>query len=222
MVVNTSLINLLFVEDQPPTIRGVTSLLSSKGYNVLSANSLAEGREIIKSIDIDLLLLDLALEPENDPNKTLLFITELKENYPRIVTVIYSTNRNLQPITVQKALEEGVSYIIKETTPEDKLDEAIRLSLSGCVVYSPSVVSYFGQLLTPKEKALLTPGELIIAFLISKGFTNQKIALETSKKETRVREQVTNILRKLQLGSRTEVAIWFKDTYPNGLPEMKA
>lgn len=214
-------ISLLIIEDQPPIVSGVISMLGNKGYIIHSAQSLEEGRNVLASEDIDIMLLDLVLQPEKDPSKALPFLSEVKENYPRVVSVIYSTNVNLRINAVREALKEGVSYIIKETTPEDKLDDVIRISLTGSVVYSESVVAYFEQLLSEKDKPLLTPGELRIAELIAKDKSNKLIALETGKKESRVREQVTNILRKLQKDSRTGVAIWFKETYPDGLPDVE-
>ena len=57
-----------------------------------------------------------------------------------------------------------------------------------------------------EHESLLSPREQQIAALISQGMTNREISEELSLSVFTVRNQVINILRKLDLKNRTEIA----------------
>jgi len=50
--------------------------------------------------------------------------------------------------------------------------------------------------------------EVEVVNLIAKGYTNKQIAQELSISDATAKRHIENILRKLGLSSRTQVAIW--------------
>ena len=60
---------------------------------------------------------------------------------------------------------------------------------------------------TPRPSAL-TRREREVAKLVARGLTNRRIAKELVLSERTVENHVSNILKKLKLSSRSEVAAW--------------
>jgi CheY-like chemotaxis protein len=56
---------LLIVEDHPQTTRVLVRLVEARGFNVLSAHSLAEARALVAAHDIGFLISDLGLPDGN-------------------------------------------------------------------------------------------------------------------------------------------------------------
>jgi len=54
----------------------------------------------------------------------------------------------------------------------------------------------------------LSPRERDIALLIARGYSNRRVAAELVIGEATVATHVQHILRKLELTSRTEIAVW--------------
>ena len=57
----------VLVVDDEQSLRDVLEILvTSKGHNVVTAKSVDEAREIIRTRDLDLVITDLRLEPRGD------------------------------------------------------------------------------------------------------------------------------------------------------------
>jgi DNA-binding NarL/FixJ family response regulator len=63
---------------------------------------------------------------------------------------------------------------------------------------------------------LLTPRECDVAMLIARGYSNRQVAEELVIGEATVATHVQHILQKLQLASRTQVAIWAERQHTSG------
>lgn len=210
-------ITILYIEDAVGYIYGVKSFLSPyPEYKVISAETLEDGQQIIENNQIDVLLLDLRVGPNQDPNESIDLITYINDNKPGVPIILYSTIGYLRSNIVRAVLRAGASYIIKEDFSGEMLDRVIHISLSVGIVYSEAVVRYFENILLDEEKSPLTKSELEIAALIAKEMPNKQIAYKLDKSEPRVREQVSKIIRKLGVRTRSGIAMWFNETYPNG------
>ena len=83
------------------------------------------------------------------------------------------------------------------------LDEAVGYALSP---EKPPPISASGQPVAGTKPVTLTPREEEVAALVARGFTNRQIASELVLSEHTVHRHVTNILKKLNLRSRGQVA----------------
>ena len=88
-----------------------------------------------------------------------------------------------------------------------KLEEAVKYALSeddSSMIASPTPEQTSA---TPSPSAL-TRREREVAKLVARGLTNRQIAEELVLSGRTVENHVRNILKKLKLSSRTEVAAW--------------
>jgi NarL family two-component system response regulator LiaR len=113
------------------------------------------------------------------------------------------------------ALKAGAhGYLLKHSPPEDVL-QAIRQAHRGETALHPAIARMVLQELQrppqPKQQTTSDPlseRELEVLRLIARGLSNQEIADELVVGEATVRSHVSSILRKLQLASRTQAALY--------------
>lgn len=60
----------------------------------------------------------------------------------------------------------------------------------------------------------LTAGELRVAELVARGWTNSEVAAALKLRPKTIEWRLTNVYRKLELRSRTELALHFAGTNP--------
>jgi DNA-binding NarL/FixJ family response regulator len=113
---------------------------------------------------------------------------------------------------VHAALEAGASgYLIKDADA-DEVAVAIRAAHRGEMQLDPAVARRLMNSLraetTGDPGAALTSRELEVLQLVGAGAPNKTIAARLDISERTARTHVSNILRKLGLHSRTQVALW--------------
>jgi NarL family two-component system response regulator LiaR len=104
--------------------------------------------------------------------------------------------------------------LLKHSPPDDVL-KAIRQAHEGETVLHPSIARMVLQDLRRPQKAKqrepvdpLSDRELEVLRLVARGMSNQEIADSLVVGEATVRSHVSAILRKLQLASRTQAALY--------------
>ncbi len=113
-----------------------------------------------------------------------------------------------------ETLKAGASgYLLKDVAPEELMD-AIRKAIDGGTVIEPSVASKVVKNITTVDEAVqrqiresLTSRELEIATMISQGLSNKEISDILFLSEGTVKNHLTNVLDKLNLRDRTQLAI---------------
>lgn len=114
---------ILFVEDEPSLQAAVTSILTEKGYQVVSAQDGKTGLELARQELPDLILLDLIL-PKMGGFEVL---TELKKaDATKKIPVIILTNLERSE-DVEKAVELGATtYLVKTNYKLEEIVEKVR------------------------------------------------------------------------------------------------
>src|SRR6185437_2966832 len=113
------------------------------------------------------------------------------------------------------ALKAGaLGYLLKHSAPEEVL-QAIRQAHRGETVLHPSIarmvlheLNRLAQARQPKTAVPLSERELEVLRLLARGMRNQQIADTLVVGEATVRSHVSSILRKLQVASRTQAALY--------------
>jgi NarL family two-component system response regulator LiaR len=106
-----------------------------------------------------------------------------------------------------------LSYLLKDIRPRE-LAESIRKAARGeSVLHSRIAARMIQEVREAKRKvppafAELTPRELEVLQLLADGQTNAAIAEQLVLSEKTVQEYVSNILSKLHLEDRTQVAVF--------------
>lgn len=205
----TETIRVLIVDDHTVVRDGLQALLSVEpGMQVVG--SAADGIEAVhlaQELAPDVILLDLVM-PRMDGVQAII---EIKRNNPSArILVLTSFAENHQ---VFSAIKSGaMGYIMKDTSA-DELIRAIRDTFHNKPVLQPEIArKLMRDIQNPVQQTTientLTDREMEILRQVALGKTNQEIADELVVSERTVRTHITNILAKLRLSNRTQLALY--------------
>jgi NarL family two-component system response regulator LiaR len=170
----------------------------------------ANGREAIERVattNPDVVLMDLVM-PEMDGIEAT---RQIKSGQPDIAILVLTTFAGEDKVF--PAIKAGAAgYQLKDSDPEE-LVAAIRQVYRGESALHPLVARKVLQELTrpaegPPTPDPLTPREVEVLKLVAKGLENPEIAARLFISEATVRTHVSNIMSKLHLASRTQVALY--------------
>ncbi len=202
--------SILIVDDHPLFRKGVADLIEMEPeFRLLAeAKSGAEGVELAKSLCPDLILLDLNMHGM-DGIETL---SRLKrEHVSALVIILTFSNQESDLVAALRAGADG--YLLKDMEPESLLDN-LRAAAHGETVLDPSLSGLLAHAMKDLDDApaqndgALTEREREILALIAAGMSNKMIARELHISDGTVKVHVKNMLRKLNLRSRLEAAVW--------------
>ncbi|HSW27256.1 MAG TPA: response regulator transcription factor [Burkholderiaceae bacterium] len=158
--------------------------------------------------DLDLVLLDLALPGMHG----LTALQTLRRRHPSVSVVVVSASAERD--TVQRALDDGALGFIPKSSSNEVLKNALALVLAGGVYLPPELI---GRAAAPVESAAagrrspadigLTERQAQILALMMKGESNKMICRELRLAESTVKNQVTAILKALNVTSRTQAVL---------------
>ncbi|MEP0805210.1 MAG: response regulator transcription factor [Chloroflexota bacterium] len=201
-------ISILIVDDHEVVRNGIRSYLETlKEFEVVGeAESGEKAVKMVAELIPDVVLLDLIM-PGMDGVETT---RQIKKISPRTQVVVLTSYH--EDVHIFPALKAGaISYILKDMKME-KLAEALQRAVRHEVTLHPLVAERVLQNLRGEsEEPLfteLTERELDVLRLIAKGMTNSQIAEKLVISENTVKGHVSNILSKLHLADRTQVAVY--------------
>ncbi|MEY0474987.1 two-component system response regulator NarL [Providencia huaxiensis] len=211
---NTNIVNekstILLIDDHPMLRNGVKQLISleSSLQVIGEAGDGKTGMQIAEEQDPDLILLDLNM-PGMNGFETL---DELRKRELSGRIILFTVSNYSDDLV--NALKRGADgYLLKDMEPEE-LIVALKEAASGKLVVSPTLASVLAESLRDNTTqddnniASLTPREADILELISQGLSNKMIARKLDIAESTVKVHVKHLLKKLNLKSRVEAAVW--------------
>ncbi|MFN3869597.1 MAG: response regulator [Hyphomicrobiaceae bacterium] len=201
--------NFLVVDDHPLFLEALRLSISSAfpDANVIEATSIARAKEAIAANPaFDLVLLDLSMPGTSGFDGLL----ELRSQFPKLPVVICSALED--PRIIHEAMTYGASGFIAKTVRKGELAAAIREVMSGSVYLPANYNAISAQ--QPRNSndlaqrlSSLTPQQLRVLMMLRQGMLNKQIAYELDVGETTVKAHVSEILRKLNVASRTQAVI---------------
>lgn len=206
---------VVLVDDHPLFRRGVADLLNDSGrFDILadfdSAEALMFGLEHLTPA---LILLDLQMPGTN--GLTLLERIKAEHEEMRVVMLTASDDSD----DLLRAIQLGADgYLLKDTDP-DVILERLEALLDGKIALNDEVVVMLAQRLRQERAAPaagvsdnwideLTERERHTLNWIGRGLSNKRIAQELGISDSTVKIYVKNLLRKLNVRSRLELAAW--------------
>jgi len=200
---------ILLVDDHPMLRKGVAQLISLEDNLevVAEANSGDEAITLAVKHNPDLILLDLNMKGLSGIDT----LSALKRTGIKSKVVIFSVSDSETDV-LQALKFETDGYLLKDSEPEE-LIEKINQAIQGELVISNPLAQILARSLRPATKKSsplenLTQREFEILKLIAGGKSNKDIANKLGITEATVKVHVKNLLKKLELKSRVEAAVW--------------
>ncbi len=230
MLINEALMNtnkvtdVVIVDDHPLFRRGVVELLNDSGeFNVLA--DFDGGQQLLDALPElapELLLLDMHM-PELSG---LQLLQRLKQQGVEQKVIFLTASDDSSELFA--AISAGANgYLLKDSSPEQIIN-GLKDAMLGNIAMDNTGVTMLAHHLskgdpspleTPPQHADLTERELQTLELITRGMSNKLIARELGISDGTVKVYVKNLLRKLNVNSRLELAAWAHANQP--LPETE-
>ncbi|WP_411167516.1 response regulator [Clostridium sp. MB05] len=209
-------IKILIVDDEKLIREGLKIMLST--FDEIEVVDTAENGykalEVCKNKDIDVVLMDIRMKDCDGVMGTRL----IKEQFTKIKVIILTTFKDKEYI--QDALKYGAfGYLLKDSSHE-VIYEGIKTAYMGNMVVHPEVanemLSVNLQNINSKEieKYDFSEKEFQIIKYIAEGLTNKEISEKLYLSEGTIKNNITNVLSKLNLRDRTQIAIF---AFKNGI-----
>ncbi len=169
-----------------------------------------EALQVLEQSQVDLVLMDIRMPIMDGVEAT----KRIKEKYPNTKVLILTTFKEDEYIF--EGLKNGADgYILKDISSEE-LVKAIETVYKGNVLLQPEIAKkILGAIkeISPKKekediRKNLTKREYEIALLVGEGKTNKEISEILYISEGTVKNHLTNILDKLDLKDRTQLALY--------------
>lgn len=196
--------NVLIVDDEPLIRQGLAYLLSNfEGVNVIGqAGNGSEALSMCKDYPVEVVLMDMRMPVMDGCTATRL----IKEAYPNINILVLTTFKDDQYIG--DAVKYGASgYLLKDSSPSLIHDSLKNICSGGFVVDSNLIKGVLADKkpkIDPKQFDL-SEREVAIIELMADGFSNKEIGNQLFLTEGTVKNNVTQLLNKLDLKDRTQI-----------------
>jgi two-component system nitrate/nitrite response regulator NarL len=207
-------IRVLLVDDHTLFRNGLKSLLQRhKEFEVVGeAGDGLEGVKRTRQLKPDVVLLDLHMPGITGREAVRLIGEEAPETQVLMLTV----SEDAEDLIA--TLQAGARGYLLKNIETDFLLDAIRRAASGEAVITPQMTGKLVEgfrsrqpgatTVQPAEKDKLSPREREILALLAKGESNKEIARGLDVAESTVKIHVQSILKKLNLTSRVQAAVY--------------
>jgi len=221
-------IPILVIEDNRLLRDGIAAMLNDQAdIRVVGALGNSDRTiPVIRGAKPSVVLLDLGLRAQN----SLELVKSIRKTFAGMKIIVM----DLVPLQsdVVAYVQAGVSgFILKDATVDDFLN-TIRAVSGGETILPPQLTgSLFSQIVDHAvrgssrsvllESVRMTKRERQVVSLIADGMTNKEIAHELHLSPSTVKSHIHNILEKLALRSRVQIAKYAHASgeYPAGAPE---
>ncbi len=214
-------LRILLIEDNRLLREGIATMLN--GQSEFEVVALSEDGDAVSRLKgakkpPDVVLLDLGLEKEN----SLRLMSVLREEVPTAKIIAMDIFPEQQDI-VEFVKAGGSGFIVKNASSNDYV-KTIKAVAAGSKVLPPALTnSLFTQIIESALKAgngihnnsiQLTSREREIVALISEGMSNKEIAEHLHIATYTVKSHIHNILEKLALNTRLQIAAFVRREKP--------
>lgn len=204
------MIRLLLVDDQDLFRQGLASLLSIEP-DLEVVGQATNGNDAIaltRTLQPDVVLMDVRMPLCDGVQAT----REIHQHYPWMRILVLTTFDDDEYI-LQSLQVGALGYLLKRTPTKD-IAAAIRSVSQGYTQLGPTIGPKVFAKLKPTAPSAhpnqdsLSKREMAVLRLIGQGKNNAEVAHALYLSEGTVKNYVTQILSKLEMRDRTQVALW--------------
>ena len=204
-----SRIRLLIVDDHEVVRLGLRTLLESEpDLDVVAEAGTAEEAWVqTENQHPDVVILDIQLPGRSGLDAC----REIRRRFPQTQVVILTSS--ISESFAVDALRAGAAGYVLKQVGGDELVRAIRAAHRGEMALDPKtathIVARLKDLQNKSEANVfhnLSPREMDVLVLVSRGLSNKEIGQSLNLSEITVRNYVSNLLEKLHLRNRIELA----------------
>lgn len=208
-----SVIRVLIIDDHTLFRSGIKLLLQrQEGFEVVGeAGDGLDGVKRAKQLQPDVVLLDLHMPGTSG----LEAIPLLREEVPQTQIIMLTVSEDAEDLL--EALRAGARGYLLKNIETDFLLDSIRRAANGESVMSSQMAGKLADVMRLGQKSpgqaeanpeKLTPREREIIAMLAGGASNKEIARTLDLAESTVKIHVQGILRKLNLASRVQAAVY--------------
>lgn len=205
-------IAVALIEDNRLVREGLTALINQQPGLVVVASQASEVRPLPRHSSPHVVLLDIGLRKAD----SIRIAAKVRTDFPNAKVIIM----DLLPAQedIHDFVNAGVSGFIMKDATLDELVATIRSVATGTNVLPPKMVNtLFSQIARDAigrargdvlESVRMTPRERQVVNLIAEGMSNKEIAARLHVAVHTVKSHVRNVLEKLTLHSRLQIAAY--------------
>ncbi|MCW6652732.1 response regulator transcription factor [Aerococcaceae bacterium NML210727] len=197
-------IRTILIDDDCLVVQALETIISSKpGLAVVATGN--DGNEAVTLYAThrpDIVLMDIRMAQLSGLDAA----RQILEHFPQARILFITTFQDDEYIA--KALALGChGYILKQNIKG--ILPAIEAVMNGQLVFDSNIVSRFQSQSPPKNIAHLSQRENELLHLVAEGLNNKEIAETLFLSEGTVRNYLSQLLEKLDLRDRTQLAIYY-------------
>lgn len=210
------MISVLIVDDDP-FIRESLKLLVGMDPDIEVSAVAKHGEDALalleEGLPVDVVLMDIRMPVCDGVEGT----RRIRERHSDVRVLMLTTFDDDDYIV--EALRNGASGYLLKNIPSDRIIQGIKTVHDGNMLIHPDIARKLTGMLRPTAQPVpkaaeleqfgLTPAEKKVVVLIADGLSNKEIAGQLYLSEGTVKNYVTEILGKLNLRDRTQIAIFY-------------
>lgn len=195
--------NLIIIDDDPLVVNSLETIITSSRIDVLAVGY--NGLQAVELFDMhrpDVVLMDIRMEGMSGIEATK-EILKIDDNARILLITTFQDDEY-----IGAALSLGCKgYILKQNIKG--IIPAINAVHSGNLVFDSRIVSNIKSYSKRDIDVDLSEREMDILLLVAEGLNNREIAHKLFLSEGTVRNYISNMLTKLELRDRTQLAIYY-------------
>lgn len=204
-------IKIILIDDHTLFRSGIKALLLRQhDFEVIGeASDGLSGIKMISQLQPDVVLLDLDMPGMNGREA----LSQIISINPQQAVIMLTVSEDSDDLT--ECMRIGARGYLLKNINTDFLLESIRKAADGDNVFSPEMTAKLVRSLISPQPAQgtqtlssLTPREMEILGYLAAGHSNKIIARHLNLAESTVKVHVQNLLRKLNLSSRVQAAVY--------------
>ena len=188
---------VMIVDDHSVVRMGLTAILNlEKDLSVCGeAENGAEAVQKADKLKPDVVIVDLMM-PDMDGAETTAALLKVSPESKVLILTTFGTSAE-----IARAIEAGATGAVSKTLSNAELANAIRKTQEGIAEFSPEIRQTLDEVSAEPD---FTPRQREVLDSITRGLSNDDIALQLGLSKTRVKQHLNEVYAKLGAANRAE------------------